>query len=889
MTQAGNQTSYTYYPAGTPGAGKVATETLPDTKVIRTSYTLRGEVFRVWGGATYPLERTYDAYGQPQFLKTYRAGTGWTDTVWPAASGSADTTEWKYYDATGQLYQKLDAAGQATTYGYYPDGKMQTRQRARGPVTTYTWNSRGLPESTSHSDGTPFVTTQYDRASRPKTLVDAASTHTYDYSVPLKTTESIAGGILGGASRSATRDTYERPSAISVTSGSVTHATGYQYTSASRLDSVTTGTENATYGYLANSDAIQTLTFKSGSTTRLTTTRSYDTSDRLVGVTHAYGTSQVQTFGVSEFDAMNRRKKITREDATRWNYGYNDKGEVTSGIREKTAAPNTAVPGWNHGYSFDEIGNRLGTTTNGRASTYTPNNLNQITSRTVPRAWDVIGKAGTTAAVTVNTLATSRLDEYFYKELAAGSGGVHMPYSVAATDGTGTTTRSAGKFLPATPENSTYDFDGNLTADGRFTYTWDAENCLIAMETLATVPVIARRKLAFAYDAMGRRIRKTTWNGSSTGTWQPQLDLRFLHEPGGWNILAEITADSKFLRTYTWGTDLSGSLSGAGGVGGLLFTKMLPDNSIHANGMDLNGNVTLLVSTTTGQATATYDYGPFGEPIRESGEYAKLNPYRFSTKYADDETGFIDYGHRYYGSLDGRWKSRDPIEEEGGENLYRFLGNNGIDFVDYLGLEKGVFRVAFRGAGDIDPLETFASFTSNLYSSRDVKSGLNSVINHYDKDKDGKLTEKDCPPFRVKIVGYSWGALSTLQLASQIGSKTENPNKNLFIGIGTLDPVTTLRNGSAVVSGLPSYVIKAYNYYQTNGMWRGQIGVLGAGAFKGNSVTGALNYNKSSEIPGRPWSQMGDSKKPWEDHISIQRHAPDLVGKVQLINLSGEK
>ncbi len=382
---------------------------------------------------------------------------------------------------------------------------------------------------------------------------------------------------------------------------------------------------------------------------------------------------------------MNRRKKITREDSTRWNYGYNDKGEVTSGIRERTAAPNAAVPGWNHGYSFDEIGNRLATTTNGRASTYTPNNLNQITTRTVPRAFDVIGKAATTAAVTVNTLATTRLDEYFYKEIPAGSGAVHVPYSVAATDGTGSTTRSAGKFLPATPETSTYDFDGNLTADGRFTYTWDAENRLIAMETLATVPVIARRKLAFAYDAMGRRIRKTTWNGTSTGSWQPNFDLRFLHEPGGWNILAEITADSKFLRTYTWGTDLSGGLSAAGGVGGLVFTKILPDNSIHANGMDLNGNVTLLVSTTTGQATATYDYGPFGEPIRESGEYAKLNPYRFSTKYADDETGLMDYGHRYYGALDGRWKSRDPIEEKGGENLYGFAGNDGIDQIDLLG------------------------------------------------------------------------------------------------------------------------------------------------------------------------------------------------------------
>jgi RHS repeat-associated protein len=101
--------------------------------------------------------------------------------------------------------------------------------------------------------------------------------------------------------------------------------------------------------------------------------------------------------------------------------------------------------------------------------------------------------------------------------------------------------------------------------------------------------------------------------------------------------------------------------------------------------MDLNGNVTLLVSTTTGQATATYDYGPFGEPLRESGEHAKLNPYRFSTKYSDDETGLLDYGLRYYRSLDGRWPSRDPIEEEGGKNLYGMVKNDLLNHTDYLG------------------------------------------------------------------------------------------------------------------------------------------------------------------------------------------------------------
>jgi YD repeat-containing protein len=130
----------------------------------------------------------------------------------------------------------------------------------------------------------------------------------------------------------------------------------------------------------------------------------------VLGVTHQFAASQTQTFGVSEFDEMNRRKQITREDGTRWAYGYNAKGEVTSALREKTASPNTPVPGWNHGYTFDEIGNRLssGDQWSPNSTTYTPNSLNQYEARTVPRSFKVIGKAN-----------------------AAGSGAVHGPTMTA--------------------------------------------------------------------------------------------------------------------------------------------------------------------------------------------------------------------------------------------------------------------------------------------------------------------------------------------------------------------------------------------------------------------------------------------------------------------------
>jgi hypothetical protein len=45
-----------------------------------------------------------------------------------------------------------------------------------------------------------------------------------------------------------------------------------------------------------------------------------------------------------------------------------------------------------------------------------------------------------------------------------------------------------------------------------------------------------------------------------------------------------------------------------------------------------------------------------------------------------------DYLYRWYDSLTGRWPSRDPIEEEGGINLYGFVANRGIDYFDVLGL-----------------------------------------------------------------------------------------------------------------------------------------------------------------------------------------------------------
>ena len=82
------------------------------------------------------------------------------------------------------------------------------------------------------------------------------------------------------------------------------------------------------------------------------------------------------------------------------------------------------------------------------------------------------------------------------------------------------------------------------------------------------------------------------------------------------------------------------------------------------------GNVSGLVDSADGSLDAKYEYGAFGEPLRVGGTaIADDNPFRFSTKYLDTESGLIYYGFRYYSPSLGRFLNRDPLGEEGGQNL----------------------------------------------------------------------------------------------------------------------------------------------------------------------------------------------------------------------------
>ena len=194
--------------------------------------------------------------------------------------------------------------------------------------------------------------------------------------------------------------------------------------------------------------------------------------------------------------------------------------------------------------------------------------------------------------------------------------------------------------------------------------------------------------------------------------------------PGGLDLAAQIGAPSRDRE----GAGLVGhaglggpALQGVAGVGGLLAVHQAQTGGGAAGGgldagdylyfHDTSGNVGQLVAWATGygeaqadewhvdRLVARYEYDPYGRIVgpdtnsdgefdeqEDPGPYAAANPFRWSTKRFDPETGVSDFGMRYYSATLGRWINRDPIGDLGGANVYAYVGNNPTNRTDYLGM-----------------------------------------------------------------------------------------------------------------------------------------------------------------------------------------------------------
>jgi RHS repeat-associated protein len=220
-------------------------------------------------------------------------------------------------------------------------------------------------------------------------------------------------------------------------------------------------------------------------------------------------------------------------------------------------------------------------------------------------------------------------------------------------------------------ESFTYDDDGSMTQgytpDGyKFAALYDAENRLMSLEYTDAQGIVQKTEYYYNGNGFLAQIKKKENNVAISDV----LIIR-----NGFPPVQERDGSNNVTREYTWGLDMGG------GIGGLL--NLREGGSDYSYLYDGKGNVMALIDSTE-SIVASYRYDAFGKLLKETGTFDQ--PFRFSTKRYDDQAGLYNFGYRYYNPAISRWMTRDPLGEAGGINLYGFVGNNPVNFVDPWGL-----------------------------------------------------------------------------------------------------------------------------------------------------------------------------------------------------------
>ena len=808
---------YDYYPNGPVRSIRNA-----DGKYVRYAYNSREQVAYEWGDATRPAKYLYDGYGQLQQLQTFRSGSQWQGATFPSDFATqGDTTTWGYDESTGLPVSKQDAQHTAAnprqlSFGYNGLNQLITTKLARGVVITNSYNPlTGELARRSYSDSTPWITNTYGRIGQLTQVGDAAGTHTFSY----RTTEDyglaeeqLDSTFYGQNLRLRSKfDAYRRK--VGYTLGIASSATA-AFTSTSlditdsldfatsRLNSIQSITQNGArtktfgYGYLGQSEMLSTTTAPIG-TASFVQTRKYEPYRALLRSLDNKTSGPTQSYNTYAFqrDSLGQVLNETQTGLLFSGYGagvglktsytHNSRGELVEAITRSTDGFIEYANRY-FGASYDHAGNRLSDTAkqaNGTAApeTYSPNSLNQYDSRSHKNFTFAPDTAAPAATVAVNvagsasTVVTRKTGDGAFVAQTTTSNPNTPLASWAITTVNGVQTKSqAVDWRPAT-ETFVYDKDGNLTSDAVFAYTYDAENRLTVVSN--KVSSLKTRK-EFVYDSMNRRVEERLYQNA--GLVQTR---RYVYD--GFLCLAKIDVSGTtrtLSQTYTWGPDSSGTVGGAGGMGGLL----LVDSGASAQYLpayDGRGNVTLLLdalnhdaATPANNIKASFEWGPNGEMIAFTGN-ANLIPFRWQTKWSlDFETPneafafkLYDFGQRYYSPELGRFINRDPQQESGGANLYMYAGNSPVMKGDRLGLDPylqpyhgvdGARMVPFSNGGAGSQLVAISAGNSSASAGNPTFQsygfGFQASLGHWDLFAYGKLTLRS-----DGAIAIEWGASGT--------------------------------------------------------------------------------------------------------------------------------
>ncbi len=714
--ELGHITTYTYDASNNVTS---VSQPLNSNQTATTSFTYNsfGEPLTATDPLGNTTTNTYDTHGNLLSVTTPA----------PNSSTPASVTQFAY-DSQGELTQITDPLNHVTTLTYTPAGLIATITDAQQNVTTYQYDA--------HGNRTAVIDALQHQTSFAYDALDRLTTITY----PDQTTASFAYDSRGRRTSitdqngNVTTYTYDDADRLTQVKDAANNVTQYAYDAENNLLSITDANSHTTsFSYDAFGRVTQ-ATFPS----TLTETYLYDATGNLVSKTDRTGHSILYVYdalnrlthkaypdstGVDYiYDLAGKIKQVTDPTGT-YGFAFDNMGRLIGTTTQYSFLPGTPPPTFSNSYAYDAASNRTSLALpDGTTNTYAYDTLNRLTNLTNSLTgqfgfgYDTLSRrTGLTQPNGVNTSYSydplSRLLSILHKTGATTIDGASYSYDNAGnrtaktnqlnnvteqyaydaiyqlkqvTQGTTTTesytydavgnrlsslgmasySYNSSNELTSTPNLSfSYDNNGSTlskTNSGAMTqYAWDFENRLSSV-----ILPGSGQTVTFKYDPFGRRIQKS----SSSGT------TNYLYD--GPNSIEELNAVGAIVARYTQ----------AEGVDEPLAQVRSGVNSFY--GQDGLGSVTSLISST-GSVANTYDYDSFGNLLISSG--TTVNPFQYTGRDFDPETGLGYYRARYYDPTEGRFLSEDPLRfSGGGPDFYAYVNNSPTNFLDSFGEQIGV-------------------------------------------------------------------------------------------------------------------------------------------------------------------------------------------------------
>ena len=549
-----------------------------------------------------------------------------------------------YFDNMDQVVKQVDPLGRITKYMWCICGGIKTLTDGNGNVTTWNYDLEGRPIEKIFADSSHVDLTYDPYAGWLYSQTDALSQiKYYSYFLDNLVSEiSYSNSVVSTSNRFFTYDpTFSRLLTAQNGWGSktysyndyVTDPFGVKITGGGKLASISNNVlSNSTisFGY----DELGRLTNRSVNNSSNSETLSFDAASRILATVNNLG-----TLGVA--------------------YQNSDSGSLQV---SSIAYPNSQTSNFNW-YSdenpteFERLQSIQNLSVN---STNLSSYAYQYKTDGAISVWDQTVLTGSTNSIAVvsdlcnqivNADSSTTSFSFSYDQSANR---ISIVDSGVTTTSTMNNLNQVTGLTGGTSTALSYDLNGNMISDGTLSYSYDAENRLVKI----VYPGGSGTQSVFSYDAFGARVGIVESEGGATTSTKQFVTLNGVP-------VEERGADGTVTKQFYASGEIIGSAK-------YFYTK------------DHLGSVRD-VTDSDGNIQGHYEYGMYGEVTQTVGTLA--SDFQYAGYYYHAPSGLNLTTYRAYNPTLGRWINRDPIEEEGGTNLYQYCLNEPISFFDPLGLD----------------------------------------------------------------------------------------------------------------------------------------------------------------------------------------------------------